>query len=294
MALTWSLFVARGSLPPERESALVRARELCEKLEDNAKLMETLLALAHFRLNRRDFQLARELAERVLAMTQPAKAPGTVATAHGIAGIVRFATGRFAAAREHFEHAVKLFGAGPSRNYGAYIAQNVPNILVATLIILGYPLTALGRAQELVAAARRSSDPNSIAVSLFSYGMHHIVLRDTHRVAERADEMLAIATEHEVPINLSAAAFLRGWAMAAAGRGEEGIAEMHRSIPDPTVDRAPASTALLIVALAETCGKNGRAGPKDSIGWPRSWRQRSRPAADSPRQNCIGSGASSC
>ena len=65
MALSWSLFVARGELP-ELEHALVRACELCEQLREDFKLMQALLARAHYR--RLDFAVARELAERVIAM----------------------------------------------------------------------------------------------------------------------------------------------------------------------------------------------------------------------------------
>jgi tetratricopeptide (TPR) repeat protein len=257
MALSWSVFVVRGPRTPERESAFVRARELCERLGDNAKLMEALLGLAHLHVNRGDFDLARELAERVLAMAQQAKAPAMLAGAHAVLGVVGFATGQFPAAREHFERAVELFGASPFRNLGAYFAQNAPNVLVAILEILGYPSTALSRGYQLLATARRSSDPNSIATALFSYGMHHVFLRDTRKVTERADELLSIATEDGMAFDLIWATFFRGWAMAAAGRGEEGIAEMRQSISDPMVAQA-LSTALMVVALAEACGKNGR------------------------------------
>jgi predicted ATPase len=109
----------------------------------------------------------------------------------------------------------------------------------------------------LLAAARRSSDPYSIAIVLLGDCLHHVALHDTRMVAERADEMLAIATEHEMPFNLISATFFRGWAMAAAGRVEEGIAEMHRCVSDPLIAERVA-TALLPVALAEACGKNGR------------------------------------
>jgi predicted ATPase len=67
MALSWSLYLARGPRAPEREPALVRARELGEQLGDSARLMEALFGLAHLRVNLRDFELARELAERVMA-----------------------------------------------------------------------------------------------------------------------------------------------------------------------------------------------------------------------------------
>src|SRR5262249_51450172 len=152
MALSWSLFVARGFLTPERESALIRARELCEQLGDNAKLMEAFLALAHICNNRADLEQARELAERALAMAEQAKAPAMLAGAHCVLGVVRFYCGQFPAAREHLERAVELFGAGLPGPFGIFFAQSAANVLVGELAILGYPSTALSRAHELVAA----------------------------------------------------------------------------------------------------------------------------------------------
>jgi class 3 adenylate cyclase/tetratricopeptide (TPR) repeat protein len=256
MALSWSSRVARGPRAPEHEHTLVRARELAEQLGDNARLMAVLVALSHQRLFSNDFELARELAERVMAMAQEAEAPAMLAGAHNALGNVRFTAGQFPAAREHFECAVELFGTGPSDNYTAYFAQHAPNILLSILIILGYPSTALTRADELLAAARRSTDPSAIAIQLFSYGMFHLVLRDTRMVAERADELRAIAVEHEMRVNLNAATFFWGWAIAAAGRVEEGIAEMGRSMSDPIV--IGAASSQMLSALAETCGKHGR------------------------------------
>jgi class 3 adenylate cyclase len=68
LALSWSLFVARGVGAPEHELALVRARELCEGMGNNTRLMEGLQALAQVHYTHREFELARELAVKVLAM----------------------------------------------------------------------------------------------------------------------------------------------------------------------------------------------------------------------------------
>jgi class 3 adenylate cyclase/tetratricopeptide (TPR) repeat protein len=258
MAVSWSVSLVQGPLTPERESALIRARELCEHLGDDEKLMQALLALAHFRFNRRDFGSARELAERVLAMTQQAGARATAAGAHAVIGLVRSSTGQFPAAREHLERTVELLGAGPYRNYGALFVRLGPAFLTGVLVVLGYPSTALRKADELLAAARRSSDPLSIATALMSYLMRHVEVRDRRMVAERADEMQSIATEYGLAYFLTAATFFRGWAMAAGGRGAEGIAEMRQHISDPMV-AAAAATAQMLVAPAETCGRNGRA-----------------------------------
>ena len=78
--------------------------------------------------HRRDFGLARELAERVLAMAEQAKGSAVLAGAHCVLGAVQAVSGQFPSAREHLERAVELFGAGPSRNYLAAI-PGVPAIV---------------------------------------------------------------------------------------------------------------------------------------------------------------------
>ena len=264
MALSWSLLVARGRRTPELEHTLVRAQELAEQLGDHARLMAALVALSHQRWSSREFDLARELAERVIAMAQQVEPPAMLGGAHHTLGLVRFDAGQFPEAREHFLRAVELFATGPSDNYIAYIAQNSPNIALLISIILGYPSTVLTRADELLAAARRSSNPSAIAVQLFSYGMHHLLLRDSRMVAERADELRAIAVEHEMRSYLNAATFFWGWAMAATGRVEEGIAEMGRSLSDPVLVSIAAGS-LMHSVLAEMCGKYGHAS--EGLDW---------------------------
>ena len=189
-------------------------------------------------------------------MAHEAKAPAMLAGAHHILGYVLFLSGQFPPAREHFECAVELFAAGSYRNYGGFFAQTAPNVVCGVLVILGYPSAALSRAREVLAVARQSSDPYLLATALFLDGLHHIVLRDTRTVAEEAHEMLSIATEHGMAFISNAATFFRGWTMAAAGRDHEGIAEMRQSLSDPMV---AGSSIVMLAALAETCGQNGRA-----------------------------------
>jgi predicted ATPase len=76
-------------------------------------------------------------------------------------------------------------------------------------------------------------------------------------VAERADELLSIAQEHGIPFFLTIATFCRGWAMCGAGRSLEGLAEMRRGLLDSSVAPVSATAFLLLVTLADTCGKNG-------------------------------------
>jgi hypothetical protein len=59
--------------------------------------MEVLLALAHTRIWR-DIAQGRELAEKVLAMVQQAKAQAMLAGAHSVLGLALYSAGQFPAA----------------------------------------------------------------------------------------------------------------------------------------------------------------------------------------------------
>jgi class 3 adenylate cyclase/tetratricopeptide (TPR) repeat protein len=118
LALSWSVYLGGGRRAPERESALVRARELCERLGEDARLAEVLGALAHVRFSLSDFEGAQELAERALAKGQELENPGALVGAHYVLGAVGFATGQFPAAREHLECAVELLDEPPSGDGG--------------------------------------------------------------------------------------------------------------------------------------------------------------------------------
>ncbi len=254
MALSWSLFIL-NPVDPEREPVLIRARELCEQLGEDAKQMEALLQLAFFRCLRREFGLARELAERVLGLAEPAKATAMVAGAHYVLGAIPSFLGDLEAAREHLEVAVALFGAGPFRNFGeAQYAQAVTITLTITLLQLGYPAAALTKNRESLDAMRRLSDPACLARALLLEAMLHIYLRDRRRALERAEELLSIATEHGMPFLAANAAFFRGWALADEGRGQEGLAEMSRAHP---ALEGFAVTISLYSLLADSYRKNG-------------------------------------
>jgi hypothetical protein len=205
------------------------------------------VGLAHLRYNQFNFKQAWELAEEVLARAWSAKSSENLAGAHMVSGFVLFATGQPGAAAEHFERAAELAGAGPLRNLGGYLALNAPALLGAAQNILGHHSAAVGRAKELLTAARRSSDPHAIAYALLSVGLHNILVRETDGVAERTDQMLSIAKEHGLSLNLILGPVLPGRVMVAEGRGGDGIVEMRKTLSDPRLGVTTAA-ALLIVS----------------------------------------------
>jgi predicted ATPase len=255
MALSWSLSILNPA-GPEREPALIRARELCEQLGEDAWQMEALLQLAESRFFRREYAAARELAQRILELAEPMQATAMVAGAHYILGTTASWLGELEAGREHLELAVALFGPGPSRNFSeARYALFATLALTTTLLRLGYPAAALRKSRESLDAMRRLSDPASLANALFREAVNHAVSRDSKTALERAEELLLLATEHGLRFRVAAAAFYRGWARADQGRGQEGLAEMSRALP--ALEGTVAITSIYAL-LADSYRKKGR------------------------------------
>ncbi len=255
MALSWSLLIL-NTVDPEREPVLIRARELSEQLGEDAKQMEALLQLALFRFLRREYGVARELAQRVLGLAEPAKATAMVAGAHYELGFIASWLGELEAAREHLELAVALFGPGPFRNFGeTHYVQAATATLPTTLLFLGYPAAALRKSREFLDAMRRLSDPVSLVTALLWEAPNHVFIRDSRTALDRAEEALSIATEHGMRFHAAGAAFYRGWALADEARGQEGIAEMSRALP---ALEGALGTTFVYALLADSYRKNGR------------------------------------
>jgi tetratricopeptide (TPR) repeat protein len=248
--LGWTFFVLNPA-NPERERVLLRAQRLSEKLGDNSRLMEAILALGYFRQLQREYGLARELAQKVLALAEAANAQATVAGGHSLLGLTLFFMGELQAAREHLELAVAALSAGPLRDFAeVYYLRAAAAALPSTLVALGYPDTALRISREFL-KARQLSDPIWMASHLLVEALLHCNLRDSSSVQKVAEELLSIATKHGMSYHATQAAFLRGWAFADQGRAQDGIDEMSRNIPT-------FGAGLIAERLAESFGKNAQ------------------------------------
>ena len=250
-ALGFSLFHTTGPAAPEREVVLVQARELCERLGDEARLIRALMALANLRMNRLELQSARELAGQAIALTARVDHPGLVAEAHWPLGEVLFFMGELATSREHLERTLELLGPGPYRNIlQALYARRSAEWLIQIAALCGYPDTALKRSRELLSAAGRSSDnPASIAIALDADVWLNWILGDARKMLERAEEMLALATDHHMHFWTQMGTVWRASALAAQGQVEEAIAELQRA--KQAVAGYPLALLFVLFPLAE-------------------------------------------
>ena len=256
ITISRSLNVAVGPASPECEKALARALGLCEQLGDN-RIMEVMVSLGFLRFARSEPLLALQPFEQALAMAEQAKDADVLTAAHAGSGWARYMLGQFEKAREHLEVAIELSGGRPIRKFGqvSLLAHAAPLLLAFTLLVLGYPITALKRGKDALDTMRQRSEPFINAIALGAYVLTYLALRDIRGVEEQVDQYAAITAEHEMPIEHVIAAFYQAWLIVDTGRVEEGLGEMRLSIKrllgaHPVVE-------WLVVALAEICGRSG-------------------------------------
>jgi predicted ATPase len=141
-------------------------------------------------------------------------------------------SGKFAASRLHFEEAFALEEAVARHNpdFHRSIVRLETHPLVwwvylgTVFFILGYPDQALARSNAAIAEARRLARQQFLANCLAVVTRLLSLVGDNAALAERADELVALATEQSFPHWGSQGTIYRGWAKVKNGEMAEGSA----------------------------------------------------------------------
>jgi tetratricopeptide (TPR) repeat protein len=128
--------------------------------------------------------------------------------------------GEFTVSREDLEQGLALFDPTDRLFYTEVLPYDPLVVLLAisapALACLGHLDQAVSRRDEALAEARRLSHPHTVALALaWVWWTGFLIRSEPESLAEGADELLALATEHGLGN--------RGWCLAALGRADEGI-----------------------------------------------------------------------
>jgi adenylate cyclase len=126
------------------------------------------------------------------------------------------------------------------------------------LWLLGYPDQALQRSREATALAQNLSHLNSqafaVTISLWVFEFR----RETNIVRERAEALIALATELGGALWDAWGTIFLGWALAEQGRREEGIAHLQRGLVALRETGAEMTRPHFLTLLAEMQGQVGQ------------------------------------
>jgi predicted ATPase len=261
MTLGVQLQVVHGYAAPEAEQTYLRARALCEQVQD-PPLFLVLWGLWMFYEVRSDLGKSRDLAGQLFTLARNANDTSRLLQARMALAVTSFSLGEFAATREHTEQALALYDparhGGQRHLYGQDAGSGCMAFGGVALWLLGYPDQARERSRGAVALGGELGHPTTHALALYFATMVRQFCRDAPAVQEFAEATTAIATEHGLSLWLANGLIMRGWALAEQGTWAGGIVQMRQGLTAWVATGAETHRTYFLGLFAEALGRGGQ------------------------------------
>ena len=226
-----ALMAVKGFAAPETGRAYRRARVLWERLGSPSEFLQIPYGQSEYHINRGELDLAQRLAEDLLRLShQRSDIPGLV-LGHYASGLNLLSAGLFLRSRVHMEAGLAFYD--PSAHQflvhqaGVHPHVNSQAFLGLVLFCLGYPDQALTISNAAIAEARRLTHAPSLAASSSASARLLSLIGDHEALEERADELIALATDQGFPRWRALGTIYRGWARVRDGDVADGLSLLH-------------------------------------------------------------------
>jgi predicted ATPase len=262
MTLGMALKATKGNGAPEMERLYTRARELCERVGEPPQLFRVLWGLWEVYFQRGDYQTMRALGEQLLSLAQRLQDPDLLLEAHHALWATLFFAGELTAAQPHLDQGMRLYDLQRHRDHAALYSGHDPGVCCHMLAALslwlrGYPDRAVASSQAALALAQQLAHPLSLTFALHSAAVVHHLRREAPQTRTHAEAAITIATDQGFPQHLAQAMPMRGWALAASGRVEEGRAQIQQGLVAYRATGATRVRPYQLALLAETSAQVG-------------------------------------
>jgi predicted ATPase len=235
MTLGPVLMATQGWAAAEVTQYYTRARALCAQLGNIPQLVAVLWNLWAFHLVRSELRTAQTLAEECLQIAEQTADAGLLLEAYHAVGSCSMWRGEFARARAEMEQGITLYQPQLHHALAAVYGGFDPGMgclscAAEVLWFLGYPDQALTRSQEALRLAHELDHCFSLVYALsFATWLH--LYRGEGRIAqERAEALIALASEHGFALYGAQGTIQRGEALIAQGQWEEGVAQSQQGL----------------------------------------------------------------
>jgi tetratricopeptide (TPR) repeat protein len=252
---------ARGYAAPEVEAAYARAEILSQEVADLSRLAPALYGLGAFYASTAQPGKAREFGHRLHTVADAQRDEDTLIEANVILGIARYLEGDPAAAEGHFDHVLARWDREKHRSH-IFVYGQEPGIVSLTMAALargwlGRIDEAIEFAEEAELRAREVAHPLTLAYTLAGTGILYQSLADIERAENTARDLVTVASEYALPLWLAWGRTVRGWALLARGKVEEGMAEIAAGVAGAEIAHSSVMRIHFLSQLGEAFGRLG-------------------------------------
>ena len=259
LALGPAFMSTKGLAAAEAEEIYVHARKLSQSIDQAALSFQAAWGLWLVFQQRGQIDLAQTATEEVLLLAERQKKNVDYSLqAHHAAWTTQLFIGKFATSQSHIVEGEALYDIEKHRNHAFIYGGHDPGVCAKTtasetLCLLGYSEQAVKKAVEGVALAERLSHPFSLVMAHYFMGQVHQYRLEPAIVRTHAQVTFTMCESHGFESYKAQAAVLLGWATAAEGESETGIARIREGLAawqaTGTGMRRPYFLALLADAL---------------------------------------------
>jgi predicted ATPase/class 3 adenylate cyclase len=234
VALGVALMAAKGWSAPETARANARARALCERLGETARLFPVLYGQWVFHAVRAELAEAQEVGNEMLRRAEEQGEMAARVVGHRLLGTGHVLRGALDQARAHFERGLALYDPQLHRDLAFLYAQDPRAAglsgLSWALLALGYPEQARARSREALESARELAHLNTQAYALLYASVFSQLGRDRSATQETGDALATLAGEQGFPHFVAATKVIHGWVLAETDNAEAGLAQIREGL----------------------------------------------------------------
>jgi DNA-binding SARP family transcriptional activator len=252
----------RGWSAAEAETAFLRARELAGRLDGTEHLGPTLYRLGTLYEVRGEYERSEALIKRTLEVSGSNASSGLLTDSHELLACSLFHQGVFDHALEHAERGLAVYDrqyVNPvTAAYGDDPGSACHTWAALSLWFLGHADLARQRAREAVALAEDPRRRHGYATALAHAAMVEQCRLDVAATRTTAEAAIEAATESGYVYRIAMGTILNGWALAAEGSYEQGIAELERGLELSRKTGARMDDPYFLALLADACVRAGQ------------------------------------
>jgi hypothetical protein len=251
-ALGAALIAGKGLAAPETGEAYARGRELWEQLGSPLEFLGIPHGLSLLHAIRGELNRSQSLAEDMLRLGRQRNDAAGLVLGHLSCGRSLLFRGEFGQSKSHLETGLALYDPAAHRSLvdqtGIHPRVYSQGYLAWVLFCLGHPDQAFAQSKASIAEARRLVHPPSLAAGLAIGAVFLTLDGNDAALNERAEELVAVATEQGFPSWLAWGTMFRGWVKVRNDDVTEGMSLLRTALAAHRATGA-ALTAPLYMSL---------------------------------------------